>query len=265
LIDTVKGGKLEELVAIFGPEGQDLVSSSDPETGRRNREVFIVAVAEQWRLADLGANRKELIIGNEDWPFPVSLVKDGSAWKFDTAAGKEEVLARRIGRNELAAIGVSQAYVAAQRRYASRGHDGKPAGLFARRFRSDPGTENGLFWPVKPGQPRSPLGEFIADAAATKSTPGQSGPTPFHGYYFRILEGQGSGAAGGEADYVVKGDMSGGFALIAWPAQYDATGVMTFMVNHDGLVYEQDLGPETAAKAAGITRYQPDASWRAVE
>ena len=156
---------MDELRAIFGVDGDALIASSDAATARRNREVFTVAVAEGWRLIDQAANRKTLIVGNEGWPFPVPLVKNGNRWRFDAAAGKEEVLARRIGRNELAVIGICRTYVAAQRRYASQGHDGKPAGLFATLFRSDPGKENGLYWPAERGQPRSPLGELVAQAA----------------------------------------------------------------------------------------------------
>ena len=145
---------------------RSLIASSDPATGRRNREVFTVAVAEQWRLVDEPPNRKTLVIGNEEWPFPVPLVKEASGWRFDTAAGKEEVLARRIGRNELAVIQTCLAYVTAQQRYAQQGHDGKPAGVYATKFGSDPGKENGLYWPAARGQQRSPLGDLVAQAAA---------------------------------------------------------------------------------------------------
>jgi hypothetical protein len=226
-----------------------------------------VAFAEQWRLEDLGPDRKELVIGNEDWPFPIPLVKDTGGWRFDTAAGREEVLARRIGRNELAAIRISETYVAAQRAYAARAHDGKPAGLYARKFASDPGTENGLYWPVTRGAPRSPLGDLVAKAAEEghRRAPDQQGPRPFHGYYFRIVEAQGPAAPGGAAEYVVNGQMTAGFALIAWPAEYDVTGVMTFIVNHAGIVHQKDLGPDTPAAAAAVTRYDPVPSWQVVD
>src|SRR6185295_7945186 len=165
LIAAVKAGNFDELLAIFGPDGDQLVASSDPATGRKNREVFSVAVAEKWQLVDDAPDRKTLVIGNEEWPFPVPIVKDTSGWRFDTAAGKEEVIARRIGRNELAAIDTCRAYVTAQQRYARDSHDGKPAGAYATKFRSDPGKENGLFWPAVHGQKRSPLGELVAQAA----------------------------------------------------------------------------------------------------
>ena len=267
LIDTAKAGNLDTLLAIFGADGKELIASSDPATARMNRQVFTVAVGEQWHLEDAAPNRKTLVIGNEDWPFPVPIVKDASGWRFDTAAGKEEVIARRIGRNELLAIEASRAYVTAQQRYAQQGHDGKPAGVYAAKFTSDPGKENGLYWPAAKGQKRSPLGDLVAQAAEEGRPLGAGGgqPSPFHGYYFKILTAQGAAAPGGARNYVVKGDMTGGFALVAWPAQYDVTGVMTFLVNQDGVVREKDLGPNTDAVARKTTAYNPDASWRQVQ
>jgi len=260
---TVKGGSLDELLTYFGPEGRELVASSDPATGRRNQEVFAAAVAEQWHLEDRGAETKELVVGNEDWPFPIPLVKDGDGWHFDAAAGMDEVLARRIGRNELAVIDICRAYVIAQRAYARTGHDGKPAGIYARRFNSTPGTQDGLYWPAKRGEPRSPLGDLVAAAASDGEDLGsRTQPAPFHGYYFRILTAQGPAATGGAIDYVKDGEMKGGFGLLAWPAQYDATGIVTFMVGPDGTILEKDLGPETAAAAKAMTRYDPDGAWK---
>jgi hypothetical protein len=262
LIDTVRANDLTGLVALFGPQGQELVDTSDAATGLRNREVFVAAVAEGWRLGDLGPDRKELVLGNEAWPFPVPLVKGAKGWSFDAAAGREEVLNRRIGRNELAVIRVLHDYVAAQRAYAATGHDGKPAGRYARRFGSDQGRQNGLYWPGRRGEPRSPLGVLVAQASEQGYRRSGEGPTPLHGYYFRILEGQGKAAKGGAAEYVVGGEMTGGFALVAWPVHYDASGVITFIVNQDGVGYEKDLGPETPTLAKGITRYDPDKTWR---
>ena len=267
LIDTVKTGNVDALLVMFGPEGKELIASSDPATARLNRRVFAVAVAEQWHLEDAASNRKTLVVGNEDWPFPVPLVKESDGWRFDTVAGKEEVLARRIGRNELGAIATSRAYVTAQQRYAQQGHDGKPAGVHATKFGSDPGKEDGLYWPTARGQKRSPLGDLVAQAA-TEGRPlrgDKAQPLPFHGYYFKILTGQGAAATGGARSYIVKGEMSGGFALVAWPAQYDVTGVMTFIVNQDGIVREKDLGKDTDAMARKMTVYNPDASWRQVQ
>ena len=198
LVDTAKAGNLDGLLAIFGPEGRELVASSDPATARMNRQVFAVAFKEQWHLEDVTPSRKTLVIGNEQWPFPVPLVKEADGWRFDTDAGREEVLARRIGRNELQAIATSRAYVTAQQRYAQQGHDGKPAGVHATKLKSDPGKENGLYWPTTRGQKRSPLGDLVAQAAEEGRPLGADRPQPtgFHGYYFRILTGQGAAVPG---------------------------------------------------------------------
>jgi DUF2950 family protein len=266
LTDAVKTGKVEEVLAIFGPGGKELLDTSDQATARKNLEVFKVAIAERWQLVDSDNGTKLLVIGNESWPFPVPLVKGSNGWGFDTAAGKEEVLARRIGRNELAVIRICRTYVAAQRLYAESGHDGLRAGLYATTFRSDPSRQNGLYWPSAHGQKRSPLGDLVAQASAEGTRLGQGGaPAPFHGYFFRILTGQGAEAPGGAKNYIVDGKMSGGFGLVAWPAQYDATGVMTFVVNQNGVVREKDLGADTESAAAAMTLYNPDASWTNVE
>ena len=243
LIDIVKANDLDGLVHLFGPHGQELVDTSDAATGRRNREVFLAAGAEGCRLQDSAP-------GARSWSSATRPGRSrcrssrGAGWSFDAEAGREEILNRRIGRNELAVMEVLHHYVAAQRAYAATGHDGKPAGRYARRFGSDPGTQNGLYWPARHGEPRSPLGVMIARASEQGyRREGGEGPSPFHGYYFRILEGQGKAAKGGAADYVVDGEMTGGFALVAWPVHYDASGVTTFIVNQDGVVHEKDLGP----------------------
>jgi len=265
LVETARAGDLGALLAIFGPEGRELIASSDPETARMNRRVFAVAAREQWHLEDAAGGGKTLVIGNENWPFPVPIVNGADGWRFDTAAGKEEVLARRIGRNELDAIATTRAYVTAQRRYAQQGHDGKPGGLYAAKFSSDPGKENGLYWPAR-GQKRSPLGDLVALAAEEGRAGGdRKDLTPFHGYYFKILTGQGTAGAGGAKSYIIKGELSAGFALVAWPAQYDESGIMTFIVNQDGIVRERDLGPQTDAIARKMTVFNPDAPWRAVK
>ncbi len=264
LTNAAKASELDAVLALFGPEGRELVSSSDPATARLNRDVFVVAMSEGWKLVDRGPDRKELIVGNERWPFPVPLVKSANGWRFDTAAGKEEVLLRRIGRNELAAIRILDTYVTAQRIYARKSHDGKPAGAYARRLASDPGSQNGLYWAAGHGEPHSPLGPLVAEAAAegrSLNTAGQGASAPFHGYYFRVLDAQGAAAAGGAKSYLANGELSGGFGLVAWPAQYNATGIMTFVVNQDGVVYEKDLGANTAKAVASITTYNPDTTW----
>lgn len=262
LAAAVTKEKVDEVLEIFGPEGKDLIDTSDPASARRGREVFTAAAKEKWRLVDREGGGKTLVIGNEDWPFPVPLIQTPQGWHFDAAAGKEEVITRRIGRNELAAIEVCQTYVAAQRRYARTAHDGKRPGLYAASFRSDPGKQNGLYWPVKPGEPRSPLGDLLAEAADPARLKSDAAkPPPFHGYFFKILTAQGPSATGGARNYVVNGEMSDGYAMVAWPAHYDNTGVMTFIVNQDGIVREKDLGPETDATARAMSIYEPDASW----
>ena len=266
LAKVVQAADVQQLTEIFGPDSKELVDTSDPVIARRNRETFTVAFTEGWKLVDAENGAKALVIGNEDWPFPVPLVKDGNRWRFDTAAGKAEVLARRIGRNELAVIRICSTYVAAQHRYAEHGHDGKPARLYAQNFRSDPGKENGLFWPEVKGKPLSPLGDLVAQAANEGRPIGEGRQqTPFQGYYYKILTAQGPAATGGARSYVANGDMSGGFALIAWPAEYDLTGIMTFIVNQDGVIHEKDLGADSAATAGKMSDYNPDESWKRVE
>ena len=266
LTAAVAAGKVEEVARLFGTDGRELIDTSDPAEARRNREVFRAAMAERWRLEDRDGRGKVLLVGNEEWPFPVPLVRDAAGWRFDAAAGREEILARRIGRNELAAIQACRTYVAAQRLYAREGHDGKKAGIYARTFRSDPGKKNGLYWPAARGEKLSPIGDLLAEAARPERVqrPDDGQPAPFHGYYFRILTAQGTDAPGGAKTYVVNGEMTGGFALMAWPARYDVTGVMTFLVNQDGVVHEKDLGAATGDAAAAISAYDPDPSWTAV-
>ncbi len=242
IIEVAKSGTLDELMKILGPEAQPLVDASDPTTARQHRQVFVVAAAEGWRLEDHDSGGRVLVVGHESWPFPVPIVKDADRWRFDTAAGVEEVVARRIGRNELGAIRASRTYVLAQKLYAMRGHDGQPAGLYATALRSDPGRHNGLYWPASRGEKRSPLGDLIADA-------GDESKTPFHGYRFKIIAPR----------------EPNGFALVAWPATYDVTGVMTFVVNQDGIVREKDLGPDTNRAASAMTSYDPDKTWTVVQ
>ena len=263
---AIEKGDLDDVFAIFGVDGQELIDSSDPVTARHNRQVFATAVAEGWRLVDEG-DHKTLVIGNEEWPFPVPLVQEPGGWRFDTAAGKEEVLARRIGRNELAAIEICHTYVTAQRLYAKAATRRETCRLVCedRAQRSRPAER-----PVLAGRARA--GAQSAGRPAGTGGGGRRGaaadrqqPSPFHGYYFKILTAQGAAAPGGAKDYVVDGEMSGGFALVAWPARYDATGIMTFLVNQDGVVRQKDLGPGTDAAARGITHYDPDTSWAAID
>ncbi len=263
LLQALKADDTGRLQAIFGPQATQTAASGDPASDRNDRQVIALAMEQSWRWQPAGAHRMELIVGDEQWPFPAPLVRTGAGWQFDGETGAREVLARRIGRNELRVIRLLRAFPDMQNQYASQPHDGKPAGLFAVRIRSTPGRQDGLYWPAAPGQP-SPLGDLAAEAAAEGYAQPNASPSPFWGYYFRILTAQGNAAPGGRRSYLVNGDMRGGFALIAFPARYGSSGVMTFMVNQDGTVYQKDLGPDTLNLAANITEYNPDASWTEV-
>jgi len=250
------------LLAIFGPEGKGVISSGDEVADRTERERFAQAAAEKTRLEPKGDDRVVLNVGNDDWPFPIPLVKNGERWRFDPEQGREEILARRIGRNELYTIETCLAYVDAQRDYYSEDRNADGIREYAQQFASTPGKRDGLYWPTRPDEPLSPLGSLVVRARAEGHRRDQSGgPTPLHGYLYRILTAQGADAPGGEYDYVVRGRMIGGFALVAFPAQYGASGVMTFLVNHDGVVYQKDLGPKTRALAQAMKKFNPDSTW----
>ena len=210
-----------------------------------------------------GDAKATLIIGSDDFPFPIPLIRKGDGWQFDTAAGRQEILARRIGRNELDAIQSCLAYVDAQDEYADKDRTGAGPGVYAQRIISETGKKNGLYWPSSASGDESPLGELVADATKQGYRAGE-GRTPYHGYYFKILTKQGSDAHGGALDYVVSGKMIGGFALVAYPAEYRNSGVMTFIVNHEGVVFQKDLGPHTAELAERMTAFDPDPSWTKV-
>jgi hypothetical protein len=243
----------------------EAAGSGDPVSDQHDREVVALAMEQPWHWEPTGENTLELIIGDEQWPFPVPLVKVGNEWQFDSKEGKEEILARRIGRNELRIIDVCRSYAQMQKEYAGQPHDGKPAGLFAQRFRSSPGRQDGLYWQKQHGERRSPLDELVAAAVAEGYDLNKSESAPFYGYYIRMLTAQGPAAPGGKKSYIVKGDMSGGFALLAYPVKYASSGVMTFLVGPDGVVYQKDLGKNTAKQAPRLTEYNPDKSWTEVQ
>lgn len=267
LAAAAKNDDMTALEGIFGAEGREVLSSGDPVSDRRNREVFTIALEEEWSLENVDGKTREIIVGHEQWPFPIPLVKDRRGWWFDTVAGKQEILARRIGRNELAAIGVCRTYVISQREYAREGHDGNPSGMYAQKIRSATGEHDGLYWPTSsPGEKPSPLGELAAQAAAEGYTAEhEEGRTPYLGYFYRILTRQGPDAPGGAKQYIVNGKMTEGFALVAYPAEYGNSGIMTFLVNQDGIVYEADLGPDTWHTAGNMEEYNPDSGWQAVD
>jgi hypothetical protein len=228
------------------------------------RQKFLAAYDARHEVKKQGDDKAVMIIGAEDFPFPIPLARKGAAWQFDTAAGRLEILYRRIGRNELAAIQACLAYVDAQNEYADKNRAGAGGATYAQRIVSRSGKKDGLYWPTAPGEEASPLGELVAQATTEGYAIGGD-RIPFHGYYFRILTRQGPMAAGGEVDYVVHGKMIGGFALVAYPAEYGNSGVMTFVVNYAGTVFQKDLGERTAKLAERMTSFNPDQTWKKVD
>jgi Protein of unknown function (DUF2950) len=255
----------KELLGIFGPQSKEILFSGDPIADKQRRSQFIAAYDQKNRLTTEG-DTTILIVGAQDWPFPIPLVKKGDTWIFDTAKGKEEILNRRIGENELHAIQSMLAIVDAQREYATKDRERNALLEYAQKFVSDPGKKNGLYWETKAGEPQSPLGPIMT-RVRRDGYPGKpsAGPVPYHGYHFRILTAQGKNAPGGAYSYMVKGKMIGGFAVVAYPAEYDNSGVMTFIVNHDGKVFQKNLGSNTAAIAKGMKEYNPDKTWAEVK
>ena len=263
LVAAATAGDVKALQAILGPGSRTLVQSGDAVADRAGRERFVRAYGEANKVAREGNAKAILLIGKDEWPMPIPIVKGKDGWRFDTQQGKEEVLNRRIGRNELSTVQAVLAYVDAQREYYLRNPRGDKLLHYAQKFGSAPGKRDGLYFPTKAGEPPSPLGPIFASAKAEGYTKDGDGlPDPYHGYRYRILKGQGPDAPGGAYDYMAQGRMIGGFALVAWPASYGSSGVMTFIVNHDGVVYEKDLGPETAAAVRKITRFSPDKTWK---
>src|SRR5215831_16537739 len=261
LVSAAKTGDRKAVLTVLGQKGADIVSSGDPVADASARNRVIEAYDAKHQMVMEGTDKAALIIGHEDWPFPIPLVRKDGTWRFDTAAGREEILYRRIGRNELSAIQACLAYVDAQQEYAEQGIAGN--GVYAQRIVSQPGQKNGLYWPAQSNADESPLGELAASAAAEGYRVGQQ-RAPYHGYYYKVLTRQGPNASGGALDYIVRGRMIGGFALLAYPAEYRNSGVMTFLVNHQGNVYEKDLGPNTARIAASMTAFNPDNTWRRI-
>ncbi|MGA9477885.1 MAG: DUF2950 domain-containing protein [Desulfobacterales bacterium] len=263
MVEALNSNDLKALEAIFGPGRRDLITSGDPVVDQSGRERFLKLYGEKNRLEQTD-DKVVLSVGNEDWPFPIPIVKKNALWRFDTKEGSEEILARRIGRNELDAIQVCLAFVDAQREYALKDRDADGLLQYAQKFRSDKGMKNGLYWDVKEGEKQSPLGPLFA-AAQEKGYSGKSGggqPVPYYGYYYRILKGQGKKAPGGAYDYMVRGKMIGGFALVAYPAKYASSGIMTFIVNQDGVVYQKDLGRNTEKAAQAMKLFNPDGTWK---
>jgi hypothetical protein len=259
LAAAVKSGARRDMLRVLGSDGEDIISSGDDVEDKETRERFTSAYEAKHSIKTEGDKKAVMIVGNDDFPFPIPLMKSKSGWEFDTKAGRLEILYRRIGRNELDAIQTCLAFVDAQNEYAEKDR-GQGAGVYAQRIVSTTGKKDGLYWPGDD----SPLGELAAQAAGEGYKVGE-GPIPYHGYYFRVLTQQGPNAPGGTLNYVVKGKMIGGFALIAWPAEYGNSGVMTFLVNHSGVVYQKDLGNSTAALVKRMSWFDPDQTWKKVD
>jgi hypothetical protein len=254
----------KEMLAIYGAQAKEILFSGDPVADKQRRERFLAAYDEKNRLATTG-DTTILIVGKDEWPFPIPLVKKGQAWVFDVDKGKEEILNRRIGDDELFTIQSCLAIVDAQREYAMKDRDRNGLLEYAQKFASDPGKKNGLYWEVKQGEPESPLGPIMSQARSQGYQGKGAAANPYHGYYYRMLTAQGKDASGGAFSYLVKGKMIGGFAVVAYPAEYGNSGVMTFIVNYDGKVFQKNLGSNTAAIAKAMKEYNPDSSWTAVK
>ena len=264
LITAAKAGDQNTLITIFGPDSKDLLSSGDPVEDKAMATAFVSRYDTMHRWRKMPDGSEMLIVGADNFPFPIPLKKNSDGgWFFDTAAGKEEILNRRVGRNELAVINICRAIVDAQAQYYAQKHGN--AKQYAQKFISDPGQENGLYWPEVPGQPKSPVGPLAAQATADGYKANPTHHQPFHGYYFAMLTAQGPDAPGGAKNYLVNGNMTGGFAVVAYPAKYGDSGVMTFIVNKDGVVLQKDLGSTTDQVAPAMTSFNPDKSWVVVE
>jgi len=263
LMTAAKADDTKAMLDILGPGSRDIVQSGDAVADKAGRARFVKAYEEANKLEKTGDAKATFSIGKDGWPFPVPIVKDSAGWRFDAKAGKEEILNRRIGRNELSTMLAAQAYVDAQREYYLSNPQKDKLFHYAQKFISSQGKKDGLYFPTKAGEKPSPLGPLFDAAKAEGYTKSKGGkPGTYHGYHYRILKAQGPDAPGGAYDYVAQGQMIGGHALIAWPANYENSGVMTFMINHNGVVYEKDLGPDTAATVQKITKFNPDKSWK---
>ena len=263
LVASAKSGDEKAGLVVLGPGGGDIISSGDKVSDDAARARFVSAYDAKHEIKMEGDDKATLIIGANDYPFPIPLGRKAGKWSFDTEAGRIEILARRIGHNELDTIQTALAYVDAQDEYASKDRTGAGVGVYAQRFISEPGKKDGLYWPTAQGEEESPLGELFAQASHEGYVSGAH--APYHGYYYKILTKQGSHATGGAVDYVVNDKMIGGYALVAYPDEYRNSGVMTFIVNHSGQVLEKDLGPDTANIAERMASFDPDPSWKKVE
>jgi hypothetical protein len=264
LIAAVEKNDLAAVRRILGPGAEDALESGDPVQDQTDRADFLAAYKARHALVEDGADQRTLTTGENDWPMPIPIVRKDGQWYLDGQAGADEIVYRRIGENELGAIAVCRGFVAAQMEYAVEGRDGDPAGIYALKLISDEGMQNGLYWPAADGEEESPAGPFVASAASEGYRRGAA-RTPYHGYYYRMLYRQGANAKNGAREYFKDGLLTEGFALVAWPADYAVSGVMTFLVNQDGVVFQKDLGEDTEAAVAAMDTFDPDDTWNAVE
>ena len=263
LVASARSGDEKAALVVLGPGAGDIISSGDKVSDDAVRARFIGSYNAKHEIKTVGDDKATLIIGDNDYPFPIPLVRKAGKWSFDTQAGRIEILARRIGHNELDTIQTALAFVDAEDEYASKDRTGGGVGVYAQLFISQPGKKDGLYWPTEQGEEESPLGELFAQASHEGYVAGYH--APYHGYYYRILTRQGPHATGGAVDYVVNRKMIGGYALVAYPDEYRNSGVMTFIVSHSGQVFQKDLGPDTANIAQRMTSFDPDPSWKKVE
>jgi len=266
LLEAARSDDRNQIIALFGSHDAELLSSGDDVGDKNNRSEFVTLAQEKMAVEKTGEDRAIVHVGNTDWPFPIPLVKNGDSWRFDAEQGRQEILNRRIGRNELSTLGAIRGYEEAQFDYAISDRDGDGVSEYAQKLQSEPGKFDGLFWEAENGQPQSPLGPLFAEARAEgyKAKGTTEKPSPYHGYYYRILTRQGGNVPGGKYDYIINGNMIAGFALVAFPAQYGSSGIMTFVVNHQGKIFQKDLGPKTAEIAGNMKEYNPDSKWEPV-
>ena len=264
LVAAAKSGDMNALMVVLGPHAKALLQSGDPVSDEEARANFVAAYEEAHDIQQPSDAQAMLETGKDQWPFPIPLVKDAAGWRFDTKAGEQEIIDRRIGRNELSTIQAVLAFVDAQREYYAENPQNSALLHYASKFVSTPGKRDGLYYPTQEGEAASPLGSLFAEAKAQGYRREKGKPMPFHGYFYRMLDGQGPHATGGAYDYIAKGVMLGGFAVVAYPAKYDSSGVMTFIANQDGAIFQKDLGPKTAQIAQAMKRFDPDDSWERV-
>jgi hypothetical protein len=262
LMTAVEKNDLPALGALLGAGSEDILSSGDEVADKSGRDNFLELYKVGHSLVAENDNTMVLQVGEDEWPLPIPVVKQDGKWVLDGAAGAEEIVYRRIGRNELGAIAVCKGFLDAQAEYASAGHDGNAQGIYATKLLSTPGKHDGLYWKTAEGEPPSPAGDAVADATEEGYRAATGGMrTPYHGYYYRVLFAQGANASGGALDYFADGELTQGVALLAWPAEYGVSGVKSFMINHDGVVYEKDLGDNTRDEVEKILKFDPDSTW----